>query len=255
MSEGELSVNAASKFDVLCPGSDLAEALSANTGGLGISINDLPKIKMPSGGAKTWSYTDAGNNERTEKAIEGLLVFYGKYGTLWPTTQPGGEGGPLLVSWDLETGYRVGDDFGDLDTEAIEKARVGDRQYSWGALPYSKFKSAANGRGKRCNEYRVLGILQPGEAWPVLVYASAASVKICDTFCRLMSVPHYRCHVKLSLESVKNDDGQGYSRIFPSFISAIDREQGAIIKGTYTDPLLAAVKGEIEALTDQAAEV
>lgn len=248
---GTAAIAAPISYPILDPSSDLAEALRENQGGIGISITSLPKVKMPSGGGKAFSWTDSGNNERTEKEITGLFVYYGKYGTLWPTAQPSSDGLPLLVTWDLQTAFRVGSDFGDLDSEAIERARTGDRTYNWQALPYSSFKSAANGRGKRCNEYRILGLLQPGEAWPVMVYASAASIRACDDFFQLLSIPFYRVSMKLTLDAEKNPDGQTFSKLVPSYLGSISREEGEIIKSTYTDALKRAVEQEVIKLSNQ----
>jgi hypothetical protein len=67
-----------SKFLALRPDSDVREALMANLGpGESLSAADLPRVPTPAGGAKMWSWVDAGNNDQSAKSIDGVLVYYG----------------------------------------------------------------------------------------------------------------------------------------------------------------------------------
>ena len=235
---------AVAEYEALVPGSDIAEALAANVDSGAIRLSDLPKVGMPAGGGKVWSWTDSGNNEVTSKEICGILVYFGKFGTLWPTVEPSGTGSqPLLVTRDWVTAKRVGDDLGDLKEEVLEKARIGDKTYSWPDLEYCQYGS--RGRGKRCNEYRILGVLQKGEAWPVMIHASAGSISAIESFVSLLRVPYYRAEIGVSLVKEENSAGQPFSKVFCRYISALSREEGEIVKGMYTDPLTAAAAAEL----------
>lgn len=231
-----------SKFLALRPDSDVREALMANLGpGESLSATDLPRVPTPAGGAKMWSWIDAGNNDQSAKSIDGVLVYYGVRGVLWGSEEPTAGTQPVLVTHDLMTATRVNDDIGDLDEEVLESCRVGDRQYDWQRLPYNRFPSegglGSSGRSKRCKESRLLAILREDEAWPLLVTASVGSLKTVAPFVRRLAVPHYRAIVSLTLDRVENGAGQAYSQIVPKYLGEISKAEGELVKRLYTEPL------------------
>jgi hypothetical protein len=236
---GELITGSSgSKFLALRPDSDVREALMANLGpGESLLASDLPRVSTPAGGGKVWSWTDSGNNEQTAKSIDGILVYYGVRGTLWGSEEPQGKASPVLVSYDLMTAVRVNDDIGDLDAEALEACRIGDRQYDWTRLPYNQYGTSKSGRGKRCKESRLLAVLRADEAWPLLVTAGPGSLKTVTPFVKRLPVPHFRAVVSLTLEKVENAGGQPYSQIVPRTLGTISKEEGEIVKRLYTEPL------------------
>lgn len=236
---GELIVGVQdSQFLALRPDSDIREALMANLGpGETLQASDLPRVPTPAGGAKVWSWTDAGNNEQSAKSIDGLLVSFQPRGTLWGSENPQVGVSPVLMSYDLDTAIRVNDDIGDLDADVLESCRTGDRTYSWKRLPYNQYGSSSNGRGKRCKESRLLAVLRANEAWPLLVTAGPGSLKNVTAFVKRLSVPHYRAIVSLTLEKVENSGGQPFSQIVPKFIGEISRDEGEIVRRLYTEPL------------------
>lgn len=235
---GELMVGSdGSKFVALRPDSDVREALLANLGaGETLQASDLPRVPTPAGGGKVWSWKDAGNNEQSSKSIDGILVYYGVRGTLWPSEEPT-KSSPVLVSYDLMTGVRVGDDLGDIDAEALEACRIGDRLYDWTRLPWNQYGTSKSGRGKRCKESRLLAILRKDEAWPLLVTCGPGSLKTVVPFVKRLEVPHFRAEVSLTLDKVENAGGQPYSQIVPKLIGKISKEEGEIVRRLYTNPL------------------
>lgn len=226
-------------FPALSPDSDLAEAIAANTGGGGFDLRALVRVKTPAGGGRTWTYLDAGNNEIEEKAIEGVLVYVGKRGTLWGSEDMSKGRPPVLVSYDLKTAERVNDDIGDLDAAALEACRVGDGIYDWQRLPWNKDGSGKGGHGRRCKESRLLGVLQAGQAFPVLVSAGPGSLKTVCPFLTRLEVPHWRVRVSLTLERAVSQGGIDYSQIVPRVTGKLSREAGLAFKRLYTEPLMA----------------
>ena len=229
----------ASAYPAMLPDSEIGEAIRVNTAGAGFDLSALVRVKTPAGGGRTWQYLDAGNNEVETKAIEGILVYFGKRGVLW-----GGEDIqkgklPVLVSYDLRTAERVNEDLGDLDAEALEACRIGDRTYDWLKLPWNKEGSGRGGFGRRCKESRVLCILQEGEAFPVIVSAGPGSLKTVSPFVTRLEVPHYMARVSLTLEKETSKGGIDYSQIVPRLTGKLSREAGAAIRQTYTVPLMA----------------
>lgn len=242
-SSGELIVGVSdSKFLALRPDSDVREALTANLlPGETLQVTDLPRVPTPSGGGKVWSWTDSGNNEQSAKSLDGIIVAVVPRGTLWGSQEPQTGVQPVLVSYDLDTAVRMNDDLGDLDADVLESCRIGDRLYDWKRLPYNKFPSdgglGSNGRGKRCKESRLLALLRPEDAWPLLVNVSVGSFPTVLPFIKRLPVAHFRAMVSLTLEKVENAGGQPYSRIVPKYLGSISKEEGDVVLRLYTEPL------------------
>jgi len=172
-------------------------------------------------------------------------------GTLWGSEEPQGKVSPVLVSYDLMTAVRVGDDLGDIDPDVLESCRTGDRTYDWTRLPYNQYGTSRSGRGKRCKESRLMAILRADEAWPLLVTAGPGSLKTVTPFVKRLAVPHYRAVVSLTLDRVENAGGQPYSQIVPKYVGAITKEEGDIVRRLYTEPL-SRVSSQIDVPQDAA---
>lgn len=245
MSKNELSTaSSLSDYPMLDSSSEVGAIIAANAElGVGgsIEMQDLPVIKIPAGGSTTWVWTDAEGVEQSSKTIEGILVYTGVRGILWPTTGPSNSK-PVIVSNDLKTGLIVSDDYGDLDPDVIEAHRTGERTVNWRTLPYCQWDSGPGGRGKRCKEIRLLGILQPGEAIPVIIQGSPASNKPIDTFLRKIGLKSlfYQRIVKVTLTKVENPSGQPYGQIACQATGDIGPEAAARVREMFTDPLTAA---------------
>lgn len=227
-----------SQYLALRPDSEIREALTANLQtGETITPADLVRIPTPAGGGLTWQWIDGGNNEQTAKAIEGILVYFGVRGTLWPTIEATADTKPVLVSYDLEVAHRVSDDIGDLDEDALEACRIGDRLYNWKALPWNQWDTGKDGVGKRCKESRILAVLRKEDAWPVLITAGPGSVDAVSKFVKRLTCAFYRAEVSVGLVATKSKTGKVYSQVVPRFVRAISPEEGAIVRKLYTDPL------------------
>jgi hypothetical protein len=222
--------------------SDFKEAMQANLAtGETIAVSDLIRIKTPAGGGKTWQYVNSDGAEVECKAITGLLVYYAPLGQLWGSDEPTKGQRPVLTSYDLKTAIRTNDSLGDIDPEQLAAFRIGDRTYDWEAMgkegsPFG-WGSGKGGVGRRIKESRTLAILQPGEAWPVLLSVGGGSLSTISPFVKRLKVAHYRVIVSLTLQKVASKSGIDYSQIVPENIGTISREEGLVIKALYTDPL------------------
>jgi len=222
--------------------SDFKEAMAANLAtGETIAVSDLIRIKTPAGGGKTWQYVNSDGAEVECKAIAGLLVYYAPLGQLWGSDEPTKGQRPVLTSYDLKTAIRTNDSLGDIDPEQLAAFRIGDRTYDWEAMgkegsPFG-WGSGKGGVGRRIKESRTLAILQPGEAWPVLLSVGGGSLSTISPFVKRLKVAHYRVIVSLTLQKVASKSGIDYSQIVPENIGTISREEGLVIKALYTDPL------------------
>lgn len=222
--------------------SDFKEAMAANLAtGETIAVSDLIRVKTPAGGGRTWQYTNSDGAEVESKAITGLLVYIAPLGQLWGSDEPTKGQRPVLTSYDLKTAVRTNDSLGDIDPEQLAAYRIGDRTYDWEAMgkegsPFG-WGSGKGGVGRRIKESRTLAILQPGEAWPVLLSVGGGSLSTVSPFVKRLKVAHYRVIVSLTLQKVASKSGIDYSQIVPENIGTISREEGLVIKALYTDPL------------------
>lgn len=226
-------------YPALAPDSRQALIIQSNLDGERMTELDLVRIPTPLGGTTTWNVNIDGNVESTDE-ISGLLVAEAKRGTLWPSVNPT-EQRPVIVTHDLVTGYRVSDDLGsEIDPEALEKYRIGDRRYDWAALSMSpEFGFGSFGAGRLAKESRLLAILRQGETWPILVTVGPGSLGNWLPFRKRLPCYHFEAVVGLKLARAKGSAGQPYSQIVPRLIGTVSIEQGKVAKATYTDSLKA----------------
>lgn len=247
----ELMTLETTRFLALRADSDLRTALMENIDpDEGISEKSLIKVPTPAGGATQWT-VDEVDGDKSYKELQGILVYYGKGGVIWPTNDPKPGTLPFLRTDDCRTAYRVGDDSGDIDLDELERFAYGDGTYNWKGLvdgqdaPFG-FGTGKNGSGKRAQEYRVLCILREGDAFPLLIRAKPGSLKNVNDFINKLTaagIPYFRAIVSLGLEKAQNAGGQPFSRIVPKLVGRLDAEAGAKVKELYSAPMAAAVRG------------
>ena len=230
-----------SRFEVLKPDSEIAQALAANLNGEKLTVSDLTIVKTPSGGNTNWTIEEL-SGEVTTDSITGLLVYYAPHGVLWPLADPSGDSKPLLVTDNLITARKVGDDYGDLDPKVIEAYRNDDGTYDWLNLPYNQFGTGKGGFGKRCKEQRIMCILREQDHFPLLIRVAPGSLRNVTPFVKKLPVEHWRAIVELKLEKAKSSSNQDFSKIKPRLAGTISREHGAIINATYTKAIGAAAQ-------------
>lgn len=246
----ELVVFQPAKYPALIDGSDAHEALLANTRGAGFSENDLVRIPIPAAGATRWLVPAVTGEQMTEE-IAGILVYFAFRGVLWPTQEPTQGSLPLLVSTDLITAHRVGDFYGDIDPEELDKYYLGKGLYDWRRLPWNQWNTGKAGIGKRCQESRLLLILREGESLPVLIRAQPGSLKAIAAFLVRLPVPHWRAVIGLRLHEAQSKGGIKFSRIAPRLIAQLDRETGERVRAIYTEPLQRMAEGALASDAEQ----
>jgi len=254
-----LTVIEPANYPALDPNSDVREAMLANMQGAQMSESDLVRVPTPAGGGTKWVVPGL-QGEEILAELTGILVYYGPRGVLWPTEEPN-ESMPLLLSHDLITAVRVGDDYGDIDPDELEKYRLGDLQkgqigerefrthvYDWLGLPWNQWGSGKNGIGKRCKESRLLFLLREAEVFPLLVRAQTGSLETVRPFVMRLSnvgVPYWRAVVSLGLQAVTSHGGQKYAQIVPTLVGTLDKETGEQVRKLYTEPLRAMASGAL----------
>lgn len=237
MATTELAVKTVD-YPALSNDSRQMQVIAANLEGEPMQEMDLVRVKTPSGGSTQWAIEVDGNLTATDEIV-GLLVGIGKRGVLWPEEDPS-DLRPVIVTNDLQVGYRVSDDLGSIRPESLEKYRIGDRKYDWVALsngPEFGYGSGKGGHGKRCKEARVLAILRQGETWPVLVTIGPGSLRNVIPFLKRLPVFPHEAVVGLKLVKAKGKGGQPYSQIVPRLVGTITPEQGDVARRVYADPI------------------
>lgn len=233
-----------STYQALAPNSRAARAMAANFAtGETISFADLTTVSVPTGGITQWQIEDITGSHSVPEIV-GICCYYAPYGVLWPSKEPAENGRPLLVTNDLISATKVGDDYGDLDPEAIAACRRDDGSYDWQRLPYNQYGSA--GYGRRCKEQRIMAILRQDDTMPILVRVSPGSLKPITQFIRKLPVPFFEAVISLTLQRVKNQGGISYAQIVPRLVETLSEEQGEMIHRLYTQTLGDAVRAAAE---------
>src|SRR5687767_12105514 len=130
----ELMTVEKSGFLALQAGSTLREAIAANVGdGEGFSESQLTRVKIPSGGSTKWT-VDELDGEKNYDTIDGVLVYYGRGGVIWPSNEPAQGTLPVLRTDDCITAYRVGEDLGDITEAQLAPHHRGEGLYDWRGL-------------------------------------------------------------------------------------------------------------------------
>lgn len=228
-------------FPALSPTSRQMQIIAANLAGEKMSEMDLVSVSAPTGGKSVkWEIEVDGNSETTDEIV-GVLVGVAKRGALWPYEDPSDER-PVVVSHDLQVGYRIGDVLGDIREEDLEKYRVGDRRYDWQALSNGREfgpRSARNGSGKKAKESRILAILRNGDTWPILVNVGAGSFRNVLPFLKRLPCFAHEAVVGLRLKIEKSAGGVAYAQVVPRLVGQLTEEQGEVARRVYAEPIAA----------------
>lgn len=196
------------EYPVLSPSSQQAQMIRANLAGDEIGIGDLDRIKVPTGGATTWTVNTI-EGEKQTKALEGIILHVARRRAYWENSNPTGDQ-PDCSSVDCITG-------------------VGDPGGPCVSCPMNQFGTAVKqggglGRGKACKESAVLFFLRPGANLPDAVVVPPGSLKPVRQYRVKLTVPYFSAITRLELEKSSNKDGIAFAKIKPSFIGQLPPE-------------------------------
>lgn len=211
MSSTELALVEPGKFLALTqdPG-EIEAIIQENLGGQELGEFDLPRVKVPAGGATTWEIPSLGGSEAS-KELTGVVVHFKLTRAYWPNGDPDGSP-PVCRSNDSIVG--IGSPGGDCRT-----------------CPLAQFGSAPDGNGQACSQKEIWFMLREGGFLPIVVALPAMSLKAAKQYrvgelgsagLRLPTVV-----TKLTLVGDKNSAGQSYSRAVPQFAGALSPEEAA----------------------------
>jgi hypothetical protein len=184
----------------------------------GFNILDLPRIRVPSGGAQAFRY-DTAAGEETAKKLEGIIVAWRPSRLFWKS-RAAGKKPPDCTSIN---GFIGKGDPGGLCADC-PNARFGTSLKPDGSM----------GAGQACKDVRQVLFLMEGELLPHLLSIPPTSVKAFGHYAlTLMSA---RAHdwggiTELTLEKAQSDDKIDYAKIAFRLKTRIGRpEQLAVLK-------------------------
>jgi hypothetical protein len=178
------------------PFAQIREAVTSNLGEK-MSVVDLQRIKMPSGGGTAWTVPDIAG-EQIVKELSGIVLSWRELRVFWqrPLEQSGGIVPPDCYAPDARTG--IGSPGGACDN-----------------CRFRQFGSAPNGQGQACKLIRQLLLLREGNLLPDVVNVPPASIKAIKLYFQRLATRGLPCHTlvtKIGLEKAKNSQGIEFSR-------------------------------------------
>lgn len=234
---------------VLNPNSETAIAMKMNMEGETFSELDLIRVKTPAGGGLHWSVPLISGVQLVE-AIEGIVVFKGYKGLIWPTAEQrvnpsGKKDRPVVVTNDMKWGKLMvpREDVPAEMMATLDQHEVKDNPgvYDWATLPYTQWGTGKKGNGKYAKEHQLLFILRKDEALPLFIQVGAGSMGDMRKFFKRMSeLPYNRAIVSLKLKEATSLGGDLYSKIVPTLTGKISTESGNKILELYTNRLKAS---------------
>lgn len=203
------------------------QAIQANLGGQKISMFDLDKLSIPSGGGIAFEVNTLEGDTDSVKEVSGIIIAFRDTRSYWAKDyEETGGTPPDCQSEDMVTGR--GDPGGDCSR-----------------CPYSQFGSAKGGDadGQACKQSRVMLLLTPDSILPYLVSAPPTSLKMMRKyFVSTLAAAGLRyCDVvtRFSLEADKNKSGVKYSKLVAGVERRLIKDEIAQV-GKYMDAITPA---------------
>ena len=249
---------------------ELKEAISAATGGQQIDAFQLDMVKVPSGGVTLWTIPDVIEGEINSKTLDGIVVLQRNIRSWWRigfderAAAGVGAQAPDCASQDGVWGIGHPDGHPDLveDTpgapvfayEAFDENGNpvnGPRKvtrYACEACPLAAFGSGKNGRGQACRQNKLLYLLTPESALPIVLKVPPSSIKLVQGFFLRLSgkaIKPWGAVLAFALRKTQGGAGIDYSEIVPEFRARLTPEAVKRIEAT-ADALRPALIGSVQ---------
>jgi hypothetical protein len=213
--------------------SELQAIIAANLGGDEIGEFDLPRVKIPAGGGRTWEIPGPTGTDSIQE-LQGVLVHFKRTRAYWPNEDPDGSP-PQCRSADGVIG-------------------VGDPGGQCRRCPLSQFGAA--GERPACQEKEVWFLLREGLVLPLVLILPATSLRAAKNYrigtLAAAAIPAPSVVTSLRLEADRNRDGQAFSRAVPSIAARLSDEEAQRARA-YADafrPLFDATAAAVTTETD-----
>lgn len=192
--------------------SERAAALRENLGGDRLEPSDLTRITIPTGGNVMWLVPSLDGQVPT-KTIEGILLNVRGVRRYWKQSAPKGSP-PDCACSDTTTNIGVGTPGGDCEKCPLNQ---------WGT---ARNDDGSPGRGKECEERRILFVLTPGEILPVVIDLPPTSIASLKRFLLKLPKP-YTNYVTGFGVKMEEKNNRSYSVVDPRVVHELDEVQSA----------------------------
>jgi hypothetical protein len=187
---------------------EFALTMRENLGqGDALSINDLQRIKIPTGGSTVWQVPSISGKPQNEEELEGVILYWHRHRAYWEKgMDQGGKSAPDCSSPDGLIG-RVNPESG-----AADRGQGGDCS----RCPLAQFGSAADGRRQACKDQRRVFLLRPGRMLPSVVNLAPTSASVMKAFLTNLTgenIPYFRCVIGMSLEQDVSANNVDYAKV------------------------------------------
>jgi hypothetical protein len=188
---------------------EFLELIESNLGDGGLSEGTLDRVKMPSGGAVTWTVPTAEGEEDT-RTLSGVIIFTKNTRAYWQTSfdEGGGNDVPDCSSRDAKVAFPPGD----FEPPASPVEGGG---FACSSCALSKFGSADDGsRGQACQMKRLVFLLTENDILPFIVALAPTSLKPANDYLARLTrtgTPYWQVGTKLELQ--KFDDPKPHARV------------------------------------------
>ena len=180
----------------------LAKVLRMNTGGLGITPNDLQRWTCSLAGLNSVDHVSG--EEITIEEIMAVIIHWQVTRTMFSGDYTGQNTQPQCYSLD---GVQGSGDPGVYCSHCEHNA--------WGS----------KGRGKACRESRDVYILLPDAKRPSVLQVPPSSIKLFHEFLLNLDICFFEALVSFTICIEKNRDNIKYARLQPSLVSQLSAEQ------------------------------
>lgn len=206
-------------YPALAGGGEMATILEQNMGGEELTMFDLERIRVPSGGGIAWEVTGDDGEPEVVRSLEGIVVFTKIGRSYWSEGLDAGGGGtpPDCSSPDGVRG--IGSPGGLCRDCALSQ---------WGSDDPS-----GEGRGQACTQRRYMFILREGCALPAVVSVPPTSLKAIKRWLFQLasrSRPYWSVVAKFELVKTKNKGGIEYAQIKATTVRALTPSEIATVQ-------------------------
>jgi hypothetical protein len=197
------------------PADRVANVIKTNIGEGGrIGLGNLDQVKMPTGGATSWTVPDL-NGEQIVKELTGIILFWKPNRAFWATEYTGKSTDPDCRSNDAIIG--VGNPGGPCNLCPFAE---------WGSDP-------KGGRGQACKLSKQIFLIRPNMIMPTVINLPATSLTPLDKYMfRLMSnmLSYYEVITTIKVERVDNGNVPAYARAVFQYEAELSPEQIANVE-------------------------
>lgn len=222
----DVSSEFASMFPALAPDPELAALLAESMDGIELTARDLPRVRVPSGGAQFWTIIRDGE-ETPVKELTGVLVLHKPQRVFWTNPEPSGLA-PECFSVD---GKRP--EPGGLYAPGGERAGQNAKGLCTTCPMSAANSDLKGGRGSACKEQKLLFMICEGMMLPLVVVAPPSSLRSIQQYVINLinsGTPWWGVKTTFGLEKATNAAGNEFARIAPKAAGRLEPGEVKAVK-------------------------